>query len=384
MLPHLQSSARATRQSHIGFNMTIGSAQPHNYDLQLQDKITQTESEFAQFDLPGLDVFRSPKDYFRMRAEFKVWYSKETEQADFVMHNPKNPQELVVIEHYSIGSTRINELMAALRQEINNDPVLRHKLFQAEFLTATTGEAVITLIYHKPVSEQWKIKAQQLSKTLNCSVIGRSRKQKFVVGKDYIYENMRVGDKLYQYQQVETGFTQPNANVCEKMLNWACDSVAGVGGDLLELYCGNGNFTLPLAAHFDKVLATEISKTSVNSALHNMDINDVDNIKIARMSSEEFTQALNGAREFRRLKEIDLTSYNFTTIFVDPPRAGLDSETEELASRFNNILYISCNPETLKTNLTFLSDTHKIERFALFDQFPYTHHRECGVWLRRR
>ena len=48
------------------------------------------------------------------------------------------------------------------------------------------------------------------------------------------------------------------------------------------------------------------------------------------------------------------------------------------------ILYISCNPETLVRNLEVLAQTHAIDRLALFDQFPYTHHVECGVALTRR
>ena len=47
-------------------------------------------------------------------------------------------------------------------------------------------------------------------------------------------------------------------------------------------------------------------------------------------------------------------------------------------------LYISCNPETLAQNIAQLHDTHRIERCALFDQFPYTHHMESGVLLVRR
>jgi tRNA (uracil-5-)-methyltransferase len=47
-------------------------------------------------------------------------------------------------------------------------------------------------------------------------------------------------------------------------------------------------------------------------------------------------------------------------------------------------MYISCNPETLKENLDILSETHDITRFALFDQFPYTHHMEAGVMLERK
>ncbi len=141
-------------------------------------------------------------------------------------------------------------------------------------------------------------------------------------------------------------------------------------GDLLELYCGNGNFSLALARNFDRVLATEIAKPSVAAAQYNIAANHIDNVQIIRMAAEEFTQAMNGVREFNRLQGIDLKSYQCETIFVDPPRSGLDSETEKMVQAYPRILYISCNPETLCKNLETLSQTHKVERLALFDQFP--------------
>ena len=54
---------------------------------------------------------------------------------------------------------------------------------------------------------------------------------------------------------------------------------------------------------------------------------------------------------------------------------------KKMVQAYPRILYISCNPETLCKNLETLSQTHKVERLALFDQFPYTHHMECGVLL---
>jgi tRNA (uracil-5-)-methyltransferase len=133
-----------------------------------------------------------------------------------------------------------------------------------------------------------------------------------------------------------------------------------------------------------KVLATEISKSSVNAALANLADNQVDNVTLVRLSAEELTEALNEVRPFRRLAGIDLKSYDFGCVFVDPPRAGMDPDTCELTRRFERILYISCNPETLAANIAQLSDTHKVTRCALFDQFPYTHHMESGVLLERR
>ena len=108
------------------------------------------------------------------------------------------------------------------------------------------------------------------------------------------------------------------------------------------------------------------------------------NIEFVRLSSEEMTQALNKEREFRRLKDVDLDSYNFSTVLVDPPRAGLDSDTIGLISNIQNIIYISCNPETLARDLVELSKTHNIKESAIFDQFPHTHHIESGVFLTKK
>ena len=167
------------------------------------------------------------------------------------------------------------------------------------------------------------------------------------------------------------------------MLNWASNCVANSNSqDLLELYCGNGNFTVPLARHFNAVLATEISKVSVNSALTNFAANQIDNIEVVRLSAEELTQALNKQRPFRRLAHIDLDSYNFSTVLVDPPRAGLDADTEKLLCRFDRILYISCNPNTLAQNLAEITKTHAIEAAAVFDQFPWTEHLESVLLSR--
>ena len=153
--------------------------------------------------------------------------------------------------------------------------------------------------------------------------------------------------------------------------------------DLLELYCGNGNFTIPLAGYFHKVIATEMAKSSIKMATKNSELNQIDNIKFIRLSAEETTAALNQEREFRRLKDISLTDYDFSTVLVDPPRAGLDRATLLLITQFETIIYFSCNPLTLKQNLGVLSQSHRIEDFAIFDQFPYTKHCETGVILKK-
>ncbi|MEL0629728.1 tRNA (uridine(54)-C5)-methyltransferase TrmA [Psychromonas aquatilis] len=367
--------------------MSIEFVDPENYESQLNAKKEQFSALFSTFDLPELECFGSPKIHYRMRSQFRVWH--EDMDLYFYMTEQETRQRIKV-DQFPPASELINQLMPRLVEELKYSPILRYKLFQANFLSSLSGEIMVSFLYHKVLDDEWltAIKAlkQRLSKEFKINFIGRARKQKLIVDHDYVIEKLQVDGQQLTYQQVENSFTQPNAKVSEKMLDWAIECTRNSQGDLLELYCGNGNFSIALAKNFNRVLATEVSTPSVNSAQFNIAANNIDNVKVIRMSAEEFTQAINGVREFNRLKEkqVDLSSYQCNTIFVDPPRAGLDDETVKMVQNYNNIMYISCNPETLKNNLEVLTQTHDIKRFSLFDQFPYTHHTEAGVFLVKR
>lgn len=356
-----------------------------HYQDQLANKVSYLTELFAPFHVPPLEVFKSPSQHYRMRAEFRVWH--DGTDLYYIMFNQETKSKYRV-DQFPAASRLINQAMIALINEIKDHPVLRQKLFQVDFLSTLSGEILISLLYHRQIGEEWTQEANQLKKRLieqgfMVNLIGRARKVKIVLDQDYVIEKLSVHGQDYIYQQVENSFTQPNGKVAEKMLEWAVDCTRNSNGDLLELYCGNGNFSLALAQNFEQVLATELAKPSVDSAQFNIAANGIDNVQVIRMSAEEFTQAMNGEREFRRLKDtgIDLSTYNCNTIFVDPPRSGMDEKTCRMVQNYDRILYISCNPETLKENLAILGKTHAITRFALFDQFPYTHHMEAGVLL---
>ncbi|MBA6134390.1 MULTISPECIES: tRNA (uridine(54)-C5)-methyltransferase TrmA [Pseudomonas] len=355
---------------------------PSSYATQLDAKVARLRELLAPFGAPEPAVFDSPREHYRLRAEFRLW--REDGQRHYAMFAPGEKHKAILIDDFPIASLRINELMPRLKAAWQASEALGNRLFQVEFLTTLAGDAMITLCYHRPLDEAWEVAARQLSEALGVSVIGRSKGKRLVIGRDYAVEKLDVARRVFSYRQPEGAFTQPNGAVNQKMLSWAFEAMGEREDDLLELYCGNGNFTLPLATRVRQVLATEISKTSVNAALSNLDENAVDNVRLVRLSAEELTQALNEVRPFRRLEGIDLKAYDFGTVFVDPPRAGMDPDTCELTRRFERILYISCNPETLAQNIAQLQDTHRIERCALFDQFPYTHHMESGVLLVRR
>lgn len=355
-------------------------AYPEKYEGLLNDKVIAYEKLMNAFDTPDVEVFESPREHYRMRAEFKVW--RDGDDIHYAMWG-EDKTVPVLLDTCQIADKAIADLMPKLMAEIREREALKRRLFQVDFLATQSGGMLVTLIYHRPLGDEWEKEARELQGELGVYIIGRSRKQKLVLTQDWVQETLNVNGQMFHYQQVENSFTQPNAAVNEKMLGWALVHTPQSESDLLELYCGNGNFTCVLSQRFRKVLATEIAKSSVKSAHLNFEHNGIENVSIARMSSEEFTDAMNGVREFRRLKQagIELSEFDCKTIFVDPPRAGLDDETLKLVAEFDRVIYISCNPETLADNLKTLTQTHRIQAMAVFDQFPYTHHLESGVVL---
>lgn len=357
-----------------------------HYDAQLEEKVTRLQTLMTPFAAPEVDVFRSPVSHYRMRAEFRLWH-----EGDDLYHIifDQQTRERIRVDSFPAASQLINALMPRLIAAVRDNKTLRHKLFQVDYLSTLSNQIVVSMLYHRALTEEWQQEAEALRDALRAEgfdvqLIGRATKTKICLDRDYVDECLPVAGKDIIYRQVENSFTQPNAAMNIQMLEWALEVTKDSSGDLLELYCGNGNFSLAMARNFNRVLATEIAKPSVASAQYNIAVNNIDNVQIIRMSAEEFTEAMKGKRQFRRLEGIDLQSYQCETIFVDPPRSGLDADTVKMVQAYPRILYISCNPQTLCENLVTLSETHTVEKLALFDQFPYTHHMECGVLLTRR
>lgn len=360
--------------------MPLPDAQPEHYRELLTDKVNRKLALFAGLRLPEPLVHPSTPLHYRMRCEFRIWH--DDARLDYVMFDPACPKIPIAFDRFPIADNRIDDLMPVLRERLAVERALREKLFQTEFLATTTGELLVTLAYHRRLDEQWQNAAEALRLELGIDIVGRARKQKIALERDFVEEQLEVAGTTYRWRQPEGTFTQPNAYINGQIMHWL-DRVALTHGrgSLLELYCGNGNFTIPLARRFPRVLATEVSKASVAAARVNIATNGCANIDMLRMSSEEFGRAWRGERPFRRLAHIDLAGYGLATALVDPPRAGLDDDTLALVRNFERIFYVSCNPTTLVANLHALAGSHRVIEFALFDQFPYTDHLECAVVL---
>jgi tRNA (uracil-5-)-methyltransferase len=351
-----------------------------SYDKQLSEKSDSIAKKFGPYYQGNIDIFASQQERYRYRSEFKVYHDDGV--VSYAMSR-MDKQGAVKIDNCLIVSQPIANVMTPLLEAIC-EAQIEHKLFGIDFLSTQAGEVVASLLYHRPLDDKWQEITRTIGDKLGIHIIGRSRKQKLVLSQDYVIETLRVGDRDYRYMHIENSFTQPNALVNEKMITWSLSQLEGIGGDLLELYCGAGNFTIPFASKFDRVLATEISKSSIIAAKRNMELNNVDNIHFVRLSAEEFTQALDRTRVFKRIDGENFGDYQLKTLFVDPPRSGLGDEPCAFAQRFDHLLYISCNPDTLLRDLELLSTTHVVEAMAVFDQFPYTHHLEIGVKLTRK
>lgn len=393
---------------------------PHRYEEELREKISKAVAVLLQKRIKttptllsssgndgsnNIEIFKSKQTNggFRMRAVFGVHldgpidarYSMVEVLGTSTLPSGKiyKEKKTVLVDSFPMGSDAMRAAMPSVRSLVERDDAnLRRRLFQVEFLTATSGDVVVTMCYHRKLDEEWVKAAEgmreemnRMHPELNVSIVGRANRMRKVIGNAFVMENVHLDGTVLKYKQLEGQFAQPNAQIATEMLKFArsCCALSSNTNDFLELYCGNGHFTVALSPFFRTCLSTEISKTNIAAARENIEMNGIKNTHVVRLSAEEVVQAIDGERVFTRLKDtqLDLTTLNIKTVLVDPPRAGCGPEVSKMLQRFENIVYISCNVETLAEDMLILSETHDMKRFAVFDQFPYTPHLECGAYL---
>lgn len=279
------------------------------------------------------------------------------------------------------------------------------------FRATMHGDMLITFIYDRPIENEiyWKESAAYIRHHLaiDCSIMARAKGQVVYlhsIGEIDISvkEALRLSDgRLLTYIQPEGSFSNPNGRINEQCLDWLCDTTTQIiasrhldqsigissgkaGSDnmhchkfnLLELYCGSGNHTVALAPFYDRIVAVELDTKLVDAAKRNAALNNTANIEFVHLHSHKFCGSLVRKREWR--------GANFDVVLVDPPRAGLDITTLACIQHYQHILYISCCPDSLDRDMKTLISTHRVQRFAIMDQFAGTVHLECGVHLKRR
>ena len=169
-------------------------------------------------------------------------------------------------------------------------------------------------------------------------------------------------------------FTQVNAAANRQMLQALLGAAQFNRSDrVLELYCGAGNFTLPIAQQAQEVIGVDGDRSAIRHGKLNAQKNDLTNI---RWTCAPVPKAV---AEFRRRRE------EFTKTVLDPPRAGAKEIVASLPDlNASRIVYVSCNPTTLARDLAELAKRgYRLQMVQAFDFFPQTFHVETLAVLDR-
>ena len=350
-------------------------------DLTYQSQFNRKVDLFNRAIEPYTDqisYFPSKTTGFRTRIEFGI--SKFSGKLNFSMsENSKR----VEVKEMPICNSQIRKLMPELMTYLNTNKLFSEKLFQIEFQVSRKKDAMISMIYHKNLNSEWEKEAEKLSKIFDSSIIGRSHKQCIIKGNNFVLETYKSESHQYSLKLYEQCFSQTNPDICDDMLTWVENS-SHAQDDILELYCGLGTFTILFSRMYNNVLATENSRPSILGLNENLLLNNVNNVWSARLSGYETLDAIKKTRSYRRMKDIDLSNFKLSTIFLDPPRSGLDGNTLNAVSNYDQIIYLSCGFDSLTRDLSLLGKTHKVRKAAMFDQFPFTAHLESGLVLEKK
>jgi 23S rRNA (uracil1939-C5)-methyltransferase len=171
-------------------------------------------------------------------------------------------------------------------------------------------------------------------------------------------------------------FLQTNTQMAERLYALAREFAGLTGGEnVFDLYCGTGTIGLALAQDAKAVWGVEISEESVACAIENAELNGIENAKFF------------AGNVGQSLEELVAEAGPADVVVVDPPRAGLAGKalrrTGELGA--TKIVYVSCNPTTLASDLAVLRDEfgYELVRCRPVDMFPHTPHVEAVSLLER-
>jgi 23S rRNA (uracil1939-C5)-methyltransferase len=196
-------------------------------------------------------------------------------------------------------------------------------------------------------------------------------------GRDGQLTIVSVADLHYALGDIRFGltpdqFVQAHEQVNQHMVATAVEWLAaGEADTVLELFCGMGNFSLPLAKHAQNLLGLELSDKSVAAAKENALANGLTNCTFAKV--DIFADDWICPREFSH-------------VLLDPPWDGALAAATQLAKRksVKRIVYVSCHPATLARDLVLLQKGgFKVQKICMADQFPQSYHVESVVLLTR-
>ena len=172
-------------------------------------------------------------------------------------------------------------------------------------------------------------------------------------------------------------FTQVNFELNKKMIDLALDLLdLNENDDVIDLFCGLGNFTLPISRYANKVVGIEGDQGLVERAKANAEENNINN---ALFYKADLFEDVSGFEWFR--------GKNYNKALIDPARTGA-IEIVELLPKLNieRLVYVSCNPATLaRDTAKLISLGFSLESAGVMDMFPQTAHVESiALFVRKK
>ena len=299
------------------------------YEAQLAAKaniITDCLQRITRMDhVPHITVHPSPNNWrYRVRATWQIDQDKRE-----IGYYERGSRRVCDVAECAVLLPELQETLARVRSTdwLEFPPELKH-------LDVVTGEDDVSLA--PPFGE---FETNELS--------------------------LRVGSEVYQYNA--QAFFQINPALLPQLMEFALSDAGGETA--LDLYCGVGLFTLPLARRFARVVGVEGNSVATRFARRNLQQAGLTNARVVTASVAEWMRSKSGEVNF---------------VLLDPPRAGAESAVIKgmLELHPQRISYVSCDPATLARDLKkLIVGGYAIESVAGFDLFPQTHHVETVVLL---
>ena len=358
------------------------------YKKQLEIKQKEIDKLLSNFHHVDKIIGMSNPDNYRNKVQINFAYDEH--------HNIisgyyiPSTHTIVPIDGCMICDETINRIILSIKRIVTKYKIsifderimkgcLRHVLIRStnlnEYMVVlVTGSATIV---KKDLLIQDIIKYNPEVKTIVHNI--NNKRTSMVLGdRNYIlYGKGYVEDILcdLKFKISPNSFYQVNKRQTEVLYNTAIKLADLKKNEvLLDAYCGTGTIGMVASRHVNKVLGVESNRSAIKDALINKKINSINNIEFICEDAGKYMDYLSKNRT------------HIDTVIMDPPRAGSDIKfmSSMVKMKPNKIVYVSCNPETLKDNLMYLIKYYKILKIQPVDMFPYTKHVESIVLMSRK
>lgn len=284
-------------------------------------------------------------------------------QEPIVGFRRRQSHKLLQVSDCEVLDARSQGLFDHLRQLLTDLPSAK-SYTHAEITYGDTTVLLILRCKHTPdPQEQATLKAFAAQHALCVYLALDSGIQALTAPAEHHYSLL---DQRLMLHFAPGDFLQVNPAVNEQMVKQALAWLNPTENDtVLDLFCGLGNFTLPLALQAKHVIGVEGAEEMVTRTSENAARNQINNVQVfqADLSADNRKQAWFKA--------------DYTKLLLDPPRTGAYELLQSLPARAKEILYISCEPAALaRDSQVLISKGYTLARFGVMDMFPHTSHVE--------